>query len=862
MKKKFLLGVLAICCLLSTASFSYAQEEDYLEEGKKWTMQSLVSGMMFDGGYVNYYTFSILDEVEKFGYVWKRSSTAGSDFLLYRQEGKKIWAVNQYSKMHIVPFLMFDFGLGKGDTAHLYVDTVWHIDDAWIVEDVFDSVFEPGQAARRCQSVYLMKYPDRKDLWVEGIGSLTNGLTYMPDNTVGGFAELICLQTSAKEVLYRNSNYKECEYPNHFSYDYSIQNWSVLCTEEHLHTESMYFKGNGPKQWRQAYCATKEDFSDEKPLGLYYQDMLQVYFKENENAPAVLLFDFGLEQGESALVSDKVLWTVDSVYYLEIDGLKRRCQQMSSEIGETDVWIEGLGSLKTGFFPTEFFIGTTELLCVQADVFWHRDYMYHNKKYHSCYIDEPASKTYTGTLVSIPNPAMEIPTMPGLVMGLECGDNQYILSKKGWFWDDYVEVGGIRYEMGDSVEIEGVVSTHIDLLNRTYFELEIETIRKIVSAQEIAPNVVQEGRLWSLYRGMSMGEMLRFTGENPVMFFGADTLINGKTYKNVLYRKVFYWDNFDELPNYDWGCAMREEGSKVYQYDYKLGKERLMFDFSLKPGDTVETYSKFVVTEVGVLEVDNPLYYIDLRDIERDCGDRWIERIGSETSGIFWNDCWCCAGYWNNLACCKEKDAKDPFFFGKYFSECLSAEYATFTGEIAFVSDPPSSQTYLPNSDTSTLWAVIDNPKEKEYDALKRMTLMRNSTPFAQKLVVDGVEYFAGDKVEIMGWRSSDMKSGGGTDSYLEIHFIKKKDNVGVETSDKAELRITPNPAKETIALRATGCNLQKVEILDVNGRVLHAAALNGTASFDYNVSQMPSGIYLARVKTSCGVLTEKFSVK
>lgn len=377
-------------------------EEDYLEEGKKWTMQSLVSGMMFDGGYVNYYTFSILDEVEKFGYVWKRSSTAGSDFLLYRQERKKIWAVNQYSKIHTVPFLMFDFGLGKGDTAHLYVDTVWHIDDAWIVEDVFDSVFESGQTARHCQSVYLMNYPDRKDLWVEGIGSLTNGLTYMPANTVGGFAELICLQTSAKEVLYRNSNYRECEYPNHFSYDYSIQNWSVLCTEEHLHTESMYFKENGPKQWHQAYCATKEDFSDEKHLGLYYQDMLQVYFKENENAPTVLLFDFGLEKGESALVSDKVLWMVDSVYYLEIDGLKRRCQQMVSENGETDIWIEGLGSLKTGFFPTEFFPGTTELLCVQADVFWHRDYMYHNTKYNTCHIEEKTdSESHTAQRFSV-----------------------------------------------------------------------------------------------------------------------------------------------------------------------------------------------------------------------------------------------------------------------------------------------------------------------------------------------------------------------------------------------------------------------------------------------------------------------------
>ena len=92
---------------------------------------------------------------------------------------------------------------------------------------------------------------------------------------------------------------------------------------------------------------------------------------------------------------------------------------------------------------------------------------------------ENISGTYLGRLVLMPNPAYTNPCLPDICMGLECNGKQYILSKKGWFWDDYVEVGGIRYEMGDSVEIKGVASTHIDFLNRTYFELEIDTIRKI-----------------------------------------------------------------------------------------------------------------------------------------------------------------------------------------------------------------------------------------------------------------------------------------------------------------------------------------------------------------------------------------------
>ncbi len=225
--------------------------------------------------------------------------------------------------------------------------------------------------------------------------------------------------------------------------------------------------------------------------------------------------------------------------------------------------------------------------------------------------------------------------------------------------------------------------------------------------------------------------------------------------------------------------------------------------------------------------------------------ESWKARVGAQELGIYWDDCWGCVGGFRDLGCCKETDEDNPFFI-PVPRFCLSAEYTTVKGVISFVS--------LANLDSSTVWAVIDNTDTQEY-AQKYTTLMRNSTPFAQKLVVDGVEYSAGDQVEITGWISSGYEF-----SDLEILSIRKK-NTGVETSEEAELRILPNPAHETITVTATGCDIQKVEILDVNGRILYAATVNA-ASFRYNVSWMPSGIYLARVKTPCGVLTEKFSVK
>ncbi|MDE6494525.1 MAG: T9SS type A sorting domain-containing protein [Bacteroidales bacterium] len=373
----------------------------------------------------------------------------------------------------------------------------------------------------------------------------------------------------------------------------------------------------------------------------------------------------------------------------------------------------------------------------------------------------------------------------------------------------------------------------------------------MVSAQEIQPNVVQEGRIWLLYTGPS-GDIGYGTGKNFGAFFGTDTVIDGKTYKNVLYRRVFYWDNFDELPTYNWGFALREEGSKVYHYDYATKEERLLFDFSLKPGDTVETYTKLVVTSVGFTEGETPLRYIELHSISPEIRfDRWIERVGSEKSGIAWNYCWNCVGGYNkDFVCCKEKNDENPFFtaFTRY---CMNAKYVTVKGQVSFVP--------LSNADSSTLWAVIDNPyyeEEEEKYTPKYTTLMRNSTPFAQKLVVDGVEYLAGDNVEITGWLSFDFGL-----SDLEILSIKKID-MAVQPSQKAELKLSPNPASETVTISAAGCSLQRVEILNANGRVLYAAALNNPDSFRYNVAWMPSGIYLVRVKTPCGVLTEKFSVK
>lgn len=208
MNKKIMCVLLGISVLAFLSSL-YAQQEEYLEDGKVWSVLS-VSGPSVEERWT--YTVSVFGAEERGGHIWKRSRTDELEFLLLRQEGKKIWAIYPYDDggMDTVPFLMFDFGLKKGDTAHLYVDTIQHRDDAWIVESVFDSVLETGQEARHCQQVYLMNRPETKDVWVEGIGSLTNGLTYSPVGFLRGPSELICVQKATGDVVYHNKKYPSC----------------------------------------------------------------------------------------------------------------------------------------------------------------------------------------------------------------------------------------------------------------------------------------------------------------------------------------------------------------------------------------------------------------------------------------------------------------------------------------------------------------------------------------------------------------------------------------------------------------------------------------------------------------------------
>ncbi|MBD5397049.1 T9SS type A sorting domain-containing protein [bacterium] len=375
-----------------------AQQEDFFTEGKTWSVIEMGWPYLLDSGYTvrESENMRVDGEVDTLGFVWKRIVHDNGNPLLYRQDGQKIYGFNEFDSI----YLHFDFGLQKGDTVLTYN----YLPDYYVVDSVFETTFGQEARRRKCLAMQSLTFERVKDIWVEGIGSLSAGMLYNHSRMSGGRPSLLCVEENGSN-LYRNPEYNTCRVPAHLSYDYSVQKWSVLCREVNdiRHTELLYFKENGRKKWIQAYCTTREDFSDEKPYGLYYQDILQVYFKENENDTAELLYDFGLEKGEGALCAGDALWVADSVYYMEINNSKRRCLRMISESGETDIWVEGIGSLKRGFFPAHLVddFAATELLCTQAETKRGQVYTYQNEQYNSCYIAEETSTEQSEVLCAV-----------------------------------------------------------------------------------------------------------------------------------------------------------------------------------------------------------------------------------------------------------------------------------------------------------------------------------------------------------------------------------------------------------------------------------------------------------------------------
>ena len=81
--------------------------------------------------------------------------------------------------------------------------------------------------------------------------------------------------------------------------------------------------------------------------------------------------------------------------------------------------------------------------------------------------------------------------------------------------------------------------------------------------------------------------------------------------------------------------------------------------------------------------------------------------------------------------------------------------------------------------------------------------------------------------------------------------------NTGIETITNGKLRIYPNPVRDELRIENGEWRIEKVEILDLTGKIILNSQLSILHSV--NVSALPQGIYIVKLKTDKGIVTEKF---
>lgn len=254
-----------------------------------------------------------------------------------RQDGDKYYQNGE---------LMFDFGLQAGDTFALNNSITY------TVISVGDIVLKDG-VPRKCLTVIddtdAQPNIHNSDVWIEGVGSLRMGV-YSNDFVIDGQIKTLlnCLHNGLP-IYYHDpiaANGKE----------WTFKTLDVSPSEIRMWIDGDTIVDN--RECKKIYKHTRaSDGQETLEVNFCWQDDKQYW--QNDR----LLFDFGIDRHDYFFGVDNnseyasfryVVESGDTILY---DGITRRYVVVSKEIVDdsptpenADIWVEGIGSLKTGVF--------------------------------------------------------------------------------------------------------------------------------------------------------------------------------------------------------------------------------------------------------------------------------------------------------------------------------------------------------------------------------------------------------------------------------------------------------------------------------------------------------------------------------
>jgi len=230
----------------------------------------------------------------------------------------------------------------------------------------------------------------------------------------------------------------------------------------------------------------------------------------------------------------------------------------------------------------------------------------------------------------------------------------------------------------------------------------------LYSYGQITEMLVDTNKIWSNLFSTHTGGPPPYYKLTTFVKFSGDTIINSNHYKKVLTSQ-------DSLQsNYIVSGYIREDSSnKVFYRKSHDSTIRLLYDFNVKVGDTVNigwSYfpMKFVVETVDSIYIyDKYLKRIVILEDHGKFGEQWIEGIGS-LCGVLESGYFFIVGSRHELLCYYENDTL------KYSNPGYPDCYYNTVGVNDPVPDEPDVNLY-PNPITSTSIFSIENKQTKNY---------------------------------------------------------------------------------------------------------------------------------------------------
>ena len=118
----------------------------------------------------------------------------------------------------------------------------------------------------------------------------------------------------------------------------------------------------------------------------------------------------------------------------------------------------------------------------------------------------------------------------------------------------------------------------------------------------------------------------------------------------------------------------------------------------------------------------------------------------------------------------------------------------------------------------------------------------------------------------VQSMTSKEVYQGGiGERSYDEANLTRAWGTEPLAVNEivvKAALKIYPNPASTSITVSSGSNTISKIEIIDIQGRVVLSETALSAPKVQVNISDLAAGSYILKAHTAAGIETEKLVIK